>query len=128
MKKVYFLSTCLTCRRIIKEINPDESFVLQDIKNDPISVEQLDELHEYAGSYLNIFNKQARKYREMSLHKKDLAEEEMRSLILEEYTFLKRPIFIIEDRIFIGNNRKVINELSNYMVVQKRKHNSYKFI
>jgi len=120
MKKIYYLSTCTTCRRIIKEVDPDSSFIFQDIKVSPITIPQLDEIYKISGSYISIFNKQARKYREMSLHNQSLSEEEMRDLILSEYTFLKRPIFIIDHKIFIGNNRKVINELNTYMQYQKR--------
>lgn len=120
MKKIYHLSTCSTCRRIIKEVAPDNSFIFQDIKVDPITSEQLDEIYKISNSYSSIFNKQARKYREMSLHNQSLSEEDMRGLILNEYTFLKRPIFLIDHKIFIGNNRKVINELNTYMQYQKK--------
>ncbi|GAF01441.1 arsenate reductase family protein [Saccharicrinis fermentans] len=120
MKKVYYLSTCSTCRRIIKEVEPDNDFIFQDIKNEPLSKEQLDDIFALAGSYQSIFNKQARKYRELGLHSQELSEDKMRELILEEYTFLKRPVFIIDNQIFIGNSRKVINELSAFMQVHKK--------
>ncbi|MGQ1787530.1 arsenate reductase family protein [Saccharicrinis sp. GN24d3] len=120
MKKVYYLSTCSTCRRIIREVEPDSEFVFQDIKNETISKAHLDGIYKLSGSYSSIFNKQARKYREMGLHSQELGEERMRQLILEEYTFLKRPIFIIDNQIFIGNSRKVVNELSTFMQIHKR--------
>ncbi len=104
----------------MKEVEPSDEFVYQDLKTEPITPEQLDEIYAYTKSYKNIFNKQARKYRELSLHLKELGEDEMRQLILEEYTFLKRPVFIVEDRIFIGNNRKVVSELSSFMQFQKK--------
>ncbi len=127
MKKIYYLSTCSTCRRILKEINPDDSFEIQDLKTMPISQEQLEEIYQRSGSYLNIFNKQARKYRELNLHTKQLTEEEMHQLILDEYTFLKRPIFIIQDRMFVGNNKKVINELHAFLAVLKKRTERIKY-
>lgn len=127
MKKIYYLSTCSTCRRIIKEIAPDGDFYLQDIKANPITDAQLDELHKFSGSYLNIFNKQAKKYRELSLHTQTLTEEDMRDLIKNEYTFLKRPIFIIDHKIFIGNNRKIINELNSYMQFYKKHSTKFNY-
>ncbi|WP_075591632.1 arsenate reductase family protein [Labilibacter marinus] len=120
MKKLYYLSTCSTCRRIIREIEPGEEFIQQDLKTSPISPEQLDFVYRFTGNYQSVFNKQARKYRELSLHNEDLSEEKMRELILEEYTFLKRPIFILDDRIFVGNNRKVVAELSSFVQQQKK--------
>ncbi len=120
MKKIYYLSTCSTCRRIIKEVNPDNSFIFQDLKEIPISPVQLDHLYKLSGSYISIFNKQARKYRELGLHNEDLSESQIRKFILTEYTFLKRPIFIIEEKVFIGSNRKVIAELKEYLQKTKK--------
>ena len=86
----------------------------------PISPIQLDHLRKLSGSYSAIFNRQARKYRELSLHTQDLTEQQIRRYILSEYTLLKRPIFIIDDRVFIGNNRKVTNELGEHLQDQKK--------
>lgn len=127
MRKIYYLSTCSTCRRIIKEVAPDDKFELQDLKESPITADQLDHIYSKTKSYHDIFNKQARKYRELNLHTKELSDEEMRTLILSEYTFLKRPIFIISDRIFVGNNKKVINELHAFLAILKKKLNKMKY-
>ncbi len=127
MKKIYYLSTCSTCRRIIKEVNPDSSFIFQDLKEIPISPVQLDHLYKLSGSYMSIFNKQARKYRELGLHNEDLTETQIRKFILSEYTFLKRPIFIIDENVFIGSNRKVIADLKEHLCkVKKTEEATYK--
>jgi arsenate reductase-like glutaredoxin family protein len=34
----------------------------------------------------------------------------MKKLILEEYTFLKRPVILIKEKIFIGNSKNTILE------------------
>ncbi len=128
MNKVYYLPGCSTCRRILKEINPDISFELIDIKSNPLTEEQLEELKNLAGNYSNIFNKQARKYRELSLHKEDLSEDDIKNLILNEYTFLKRPVFIVDNRIYVGNSRKTVNELSGYMNIRSKRAKAHKSI
>ena len=110
MKKVYYLSTCDTCKRIMKSLNL-EGFEQQDIKTQPITESQIIEMHELAGSYDSLFSKVARKYRALGLNEKQLTEEEFKNYILEEYTFLKRPVFIIEDQIFIGNSKKNVEAL-----------------
>ena len=110
MKKVYFLQTCDTCRRILKEINLD-GFEKQEIKTNPLTVEQLEEMRALANSYESLFNKRAKLYREKDLKNQQLSETDYRQYILDEYTFLKRPVFIIEDKIFIGNSKKVIEAL-----------------
>tara|TARA_B100001059_G_C17572192_1_gene445511 strand:- start:104 stop:445 length:342 start_codon:yes stop_codon:yes gene_type:complete len=110
MKKVYFLQTCDTCKRILKEMNL-EGFEKQEIKSNPITESQLEQMHSFAQSYEELFNKRARKYK--SIDKSAISEMDFRQLILEEYTFLKRPVFIVEDEIFIGNSKRVMEQLKH---------------
>lgn len=106
MKKVYYLSTCSTCTRIMKELGIGEEFVTQDIKKEPITEAQIEEMQALAGSYEVLFSRVAMKYKAWGLKEKNLTEEDYKRYILEEYTFLKRPVFIIDDQIFIGNSKK----------------------
>ena len=108
MKKIYHLSTCDTCKRILKELDPPSSFILQDIKNEEITEEQRDEMEEVAGSYEALFSKRARLYKERDLKNENLDEGAYKNLILEHYTFLKRPVIINNDQIFIGNSKKTV--------------------
>lgn len=110
MKKVYFLQTCDTCRRILREVNT-EGFEMQEIKSTPISASQLDHLYRLSKSYEALFNKRARLYKSLDLKNKNLSEADYKSYLLEEYTFLKRPVFVIDDEIFIGNSKKVIEQV-----------------
>ena len=115
MKKVYFLSSCSTCNRIIKELNLDDSFDFQDIKTAKITLNQIEQMKELSGSYESLFSKRAMKYKSMGLKDKVLTENDIKKLILEEYTFLKRPVFIISDKIFIGNARKTVEEVASLL-------------
>ena len=108
MKKIYHVSTCSTCVRIIKELNLPSDFVLQDIKKEELTVKQLEALKKLAGSYEALFSKRAQLYKQRNLKDEDLIEDDFRDLILEHYTFLKRPVIINNDQIFIGNSKKVI--------------------
>ena len=110
MKKVYFLQTCDTCRRILKEINL-EGFDKYEIKTNTVTVSQLEEMYSFSNSYEALFNKRARKYKAMGLKNEVITENDYRQLILEEYTFLKRPVFLVENDIFIGNSKKEIDLL-----------------
>lgn len=108
MKKIYHLQNCNTCQRIISEINAGKIFELQNIKEEAISAKQLDEMKEMAGSYEALFSRRAMKYRSMGLNEMELKEKDYRKYILEEYTFLKRPVILIDDDIFVGNSKKVV--------------------
>jgi len=119
MRKVYYLSTCSTSKRIIKELELEEfDFEFQDIKFEPITESQLIEMHQMSGSYESLFSKIARKYKELNLKNKVLSEADYRNFILNEYTFLKRPVIIINDSIFIGSSKKVVEEAA----IKLKKH------
>ena len=115
MKKVYYLKTCSTCLRILKELNLSSEFVLQDIKTEEITVKQLEEMKELAGSYEALFSKRSKLYKEMDLKNQDLSERDYKHYILEHYTFLSRPVIIINDNIFIGNSKKVVETAKNFI-------------
>jgi arsenate reductase len=110
MKKIYFLKTCDTCTRILKSINLD-GFTMQEIKTEPIEVSQLEEMKSLSGSYESLFSRRAKKYKQMDLKNQELTESDYRQLILDEYTFLKRPVTIIDQEIFIGNSKKIVDSL-----------------
>jgi arsenate reductase (glutaredoxin) len=107
MKKIYYLSTCDTCARIIGELNlKKKGFEFQDIKTEKISAKQLEEMKKMSGSYESLFSRVALKYK--TLDPKPSTEAEYKKLILSEYTFLKRPVIIDGDRIFVGNTKSNI--------------------
>ena len=104
MKKVYHLGKCTTCQRILDELNWDEE--TQEIRSEKITEKQLDEMAVLAGSYEALFSRRAIKYKK--LKEKILTEADYKKLILEEDTFLKRPVFLIDGAIFIGNTKKTL--------------------
>lgn len=106
MKKIYHLSSCSTCQRILKELEPLEGFTLQDIKTESITPEQLEEMRKLTDSYLSLFSKRAMLFRQRGLHEQTLGEEDYKNLILDHYTFLKRPVIVLDTSIFIGNSKK----------------------
>jgi arsenate reductase len=112
MKKIYHLSTCDTTQKILKEVEANKKGAeLQDIKTEKITPKQLDEMKKLAGSYETLFSRRAIKYKTLGLNKKQLTEDDYRNLILEEYTFLKRPVAIVNNQIFIGNSKDVVEKL-----------------
>ncbi len=108
MRKIYHLSTCDTCQRIIKELQPLTGFQFQDIKTEAITSGQLEQMHELSGSYEALFSRRARLFRQQGLNEKKLSEADYKNLILEHYTFLKRPVIFVDDQLFIGNSKKVV--------------------
>jgi arsenate reductase len=108
MKKIYHLKTCSTCAKILKSLPNTEGFEIQDIKTQPLTEAQLEELHKMAGSYEELFSRNATLYKERGLKDKQLTEADYKNLILEHYTFLKRPVIVSGNNIFIGNKPKTV--------------------
>lgn len=111
MKKIYYLKTCDTCKRILKQIKNIDEFQLQDIKEESITVKQLEELYALTGSYETLFSKRAKLYKEMGLKDENLTENDFKRYILQHYTFLSRPVIIYNDQIFVGNSAKNIEAM-----------------
>jgi arsenate reductase (glutaredoxin) len=107
MKKIYHLSNCTTCQRILAELDlKNQGFKIQDIKTEPLSEVQLDQLAQMTGSYEKLFSRRAMKYRELGLGEKHLVESDYKKYILSEYTFLQRPVIVVGTSIFIGSAKK----------------------
>jgi len=115
MKKVYYLKTCSTCKRILKELNLSSDFYLQDVKSEEITTKQLEEMKNLSGSYEALFSKKAKLYKEMDLKNQNLEERDYRHYILDHYTFLSRPVIIINDKIFIGNSKKTVESVIQFL-------------
>lgn len=116
---IYYLGTCSTCTRIMKGIPDLKSFTLREIKGEPITPVELDRMKKLAGSYEALFSRIALKYRALGLNTRKLAEKDYRKHILEEYTFLKRPVMVIGDRILIGNAPKVTQAMAEAAKAEK---------
>ncbi|MEG1266533.1 MAG: ArsC/Spx/MgsR family protein [Myroides sp.] len=108
---MYYLKTCDTCKRILKQIKNIDQFQLQDIKEESITVKQVEEMYALTNSYEKLFSKRAKLYKEMGLKDENLTENDFKRYILEHYTFLARPVIIYNDQIFVGNSPKNIGEM-----------------
>lgn len=115
MKRIFYLSTCDTCKRILNSWNT-EGIELQDIKTEPMTADQVDHMIGLAGSAEALFSKRARKYKELGLKDQDLSDAEVRELIIAEYTFLKRPVLVLDDKIFVGNSKKVVEAAAEVLI------------
>jgi arsenate reductase len=117
MNKIYYIASCDTCRKIIKSLPKGNDLVFRDIKQDPLTAEELEEMYQLSGSYEALFSKKAQLYKSMNLKDKSLTEEDYKKYILEHYTFLSRPVFVINNGVYVGgtqqNMLKVMKALAN---------------
>ncbi len=96
-------------------ISAQSGFQLQDIRTEKITPQQLSEMKQLAGSYEALFSRRALLYKELGLKDKKLTESDYRDYILKQDTFLKRPVVIVGDRIFIGSEKKNVEALTAFL-------------
>jgi arsenate reductase len=117
MNKIYYIASCDSCRKIIKSLPKGNDLVFRDIKQDPLTAAELEEMHQLSGSYEALFSKKAQLYKSMNLKEKSLTEDDYKKYILEHYTFLSRPVFVINNGVYVGgtqqNMLQVMKALAN---------------
>jgi arsenate reductase len=106
MNKIFYLASCDTCRKIIKALPIRHNLVFHDIKQNPISENDLEAMYAISGSYEMLFSKKAQLYKSMGLKDKNLTENDFKKYILEHYTFLSRPVFMIDNEVFVGSTQQ----------------------
>jgi arsenate reductase (glutaredoxin) len=115
MDRIYFLPSCDTCRKIIKALPNADKLKYIDIRQNPLTEADVEEMHELSGSYEALFSKKAQLYKEKGLKNQNLTEADYKKYLLEHYTFLSRPVFIIDNQIYIGNSQPNILKVTKVM-------------
>ena len=111
MDKIYYLASCDTCRKIIKSLPNPDKLEFHDIRQNPLTETEIDHMIKLAGSYEALFSRKAQLYKSLGLKDQKLTETDYKKYLLEHYTFLSRPVFIIGGKIYIGNSQKKVNEV-----------------
>lgn len=109
MNHFYYLSTCSTCKRILKQYNLPAQFTLQNVKEKPLTEKEIEFLKETTGTYEAMFNRRSTLYKERNLKNITLTESDYKNLLLEHYSFIKRPILVVNNKVFIGNSKNVVS-------------------
>lgn len=115
MNYFLYLSSCDTCKRIIAELPLTQDVEMIDIKKNPITQNQLTDLYQATGSYVELINKRAQLFKKRLIDTQNISEETAKKLLLEHYTFLKRPVLVYQNRVFIGNSKATIAGAKNWL-------------
>ncbi len=108
MPTIHLLPSCSTCQRVLATVQQVGEWEIRDIKSHPLTGLELSAFAKTAGSYEALFSRRAMLYRQRGLHDQTLREEDYKRLMLEHYTFLKRPLMQVGDRLFVGNSKKAV--------------------
>ena len=111
--EVYGLPYCTTCQRAIQYLQERGVKVqnLRDLKTQPLSAVEVEELARKVGGAEKLFSKRAMKYRKMGLHEQTLTDDDLIRLMTEEYTFVTRPVIVAGDRATAGFSAKRVDAL-----------------
>ena len=115
MRSFYYLSSANSCQQTMRSLSLESSINKIDIKKNPLNVSQLEELHTISGNYEVLFSRRAQLYKQRDLKNKILSEETLKQLLLEHYTFLKRPVLIYDKILFIGNSAAVVEKAKTFL-------------
>ena len=87
-----------------------DNLVLREIKSSPVTPSELEHIKAHFANYEELFNKRAVKFR--SIDSSSLKDLDYKKLLLSDYTFLKRPVLLMEDKAFAGNSKEIIQQMS----------------
>ena len=117
MKKVFYLTTCGTCTKILKMFDLS-AWELRELKSHPITEEDLAQMYHFTKSYETIFSRRSTQIKARDIDVKSLAEKDFEALILDHYSFLKRPVFLTDEEIFVGNDKNNIENIEKFFSVK----------
>ena len=109
------LSTCNTCKKIIKELNLPNDVNIIDIKKTPITLAQIEKLYKKKGTYKSLINNRAQLFKQLNIDIKKLTEEKAKQLLSDHYTFLKRPVLLYKGKAFVGNSKEEIESAKRWI-------------
>lgn len=115
MRKLYHLKTCDTCKKILNQLPKSANIELIDIKTNPLNEEQLNDLYKHTNSYEALINKRAQLLKTEEWKGKLNTEADFKNALLSHYTFLKRPVALINNEIFIGNSKTEVARLISFL-------------
>jgi len=108
----YGLPNCTTCQKALRRLDYHRvsDIKKRNIKEEPLAREEVERLAKLLGGAANLFSRRSNKFRELGLKDKTLSAGEMLDLMCGEYTFLKRPILVIDNKAVAGFFEKEYDE------------------
>ncbi|WP_313600515.1 arsenate reductase family protein [Epilithonimonas vandammei] len=113
MKKVFYLKTCGTNKKIMTPLDLSD-WELREIKSNPVTEDELEEMYEKTKSYEALFSKKSTQIKERGIDVSSLKEQDFKKLILDHYSFLKRPVFVTDKEVFAGSDKKNLENLNAF--------------
>lgn len=102
MLKVYGIKNCNKVRDTFKWLEENDiDYEFINLKKDPLSEGKLDEFVHKVGLDV-LVNKRGTTYRNLGLKDKDVDEDELFDVLLENQTMIKRPVLELDEAVLVG--------------------------
>ena len=114
IERFYWLPYCSTCIKAEQHLLNKGAKIRKyiNLKEESVTLSELEGLCQALGGVEKLFSKRAMKYRAWGLHEKTLSDAEMLQYMQEEYTFIKRPVLVAQDRkVLSGFSAKQYDQL-----------------
>ncbi len=72
-----------------------------DLKKEPLNIDELKELEFKVGLDV-LVNRRGTTYRKLGLKDKNLTDEEMLNVLLENQSMIKRPVLVKDEAVLVG--------------------------
>lgn len=105
MVKAYLYTSCSQCRDVSKTLTgAGIDFEVREFFKEKFSREELLELLKTTGLKLDdILSKRSNPYRELDLANRDLSNDELIALMVEEPRLIRRPIVFSDNNVLVGS-------------------------
>lgn len=111
--QAYLYNSCTSCRKtdeILKESDVD--YERREFFKDRFTKEELRTLLEQNNlTVQDVISTRSTPYKQHDLANRDLTDDEILDLMIEDPRLLRRPIVISGDTVIIGHNEKQLREL-----------------
>src|SRR3954469_6059735 len=104
----YWLPHCTTCQKAAKFLKQAgiEITHFRNIKEEILLPGEVEKLATMIGGADELFSRRAVKYRGLKLNERELSGAEMLELMTGEYTFIKRPVLVLNEKAIAGFSEK----------------------
>ncbi len=87
----------------------------RELKSAPLTEKELAEMYAHTKSYEALFSRRSTQLKARSIDVNNLTELDYKKLLLTHYSFLKRPVFLTDELIFVGNDKQTVGNLEQFI-------------
>lgn len=110
MLTVVGIKNCNTVQKTLKWLeNEGHTFTFRDVKKSPLHEDELLDIVNKL-SLETVINKKGTTWRKLEVTEKNLSDQELFELLLDNQSMIKRPVLLLGDAVMIGFDEEALTE------------------